>query len=128
MISFSHETKISIVDMKVQVSSNFSKKIWKKMKSPSSMRNRRLNTSKCRGKFLKMGVYIQSPKSPSPFPKLPKKISKNFKISKKREQSRQGQAPPHGRRATASHWPTQAFRLAVGGWSPNYNQPLTVGR
>jgi hypothetical protein len=50
--------------MKVQVSSNFSKKkIWKKIKSPSFIRIGRFNTSKCRGKLQKMGVlYTYSPK------------------------------------------------------------------
>jgi hypothetical protein len=38
------------------VYSNFSKKKWKKMKSPSSMKNGRSNTSKCSGKLQKMGV------------------------------------------------------------------------
>jgi hypothetical protein len=57
VISFFHETKISTVDMKVQLYSKFSKnKICKKVKSPISMRNGRFNTSKCRGKLQKMGV------------------------------------------------------------------------
>jgi hypothetical protein len=56
VISLFHETKIPMVDMKVQVSSNFNKN-WKlkKKKSPSSMRNVRFNTSKYRGKLQKMG-------------------------------------------------------------------------
>jgi hypothetical protein len=38
------------------------------------MKNGTFNTSKYRGKLQKMGVlYTHSPKSPSPFPKLPKK-------------------------------------------------------
>jgi hypothetical protein len=42
--------------MKVQVFSKFSKnKIWKKVKSPNSMKNKRFNTSKCRGKLQKIG-------------------------------------------------------------------------
>jgi hypothetical protein len=71
--------------VEVQVYSKFSKtKIWKKVKSPNSMRNGRFNTSKCRGKLQKMGVlYTHSPKSPGPFPKLPKKKKINKKISKK---------------------------------------------
>jgi hypothetical protein len=45
-----------MVDMKVQVYSNFSKnKIWKKIKYPTSMRNGRNNTSKCTGKLQKIG-------------------------------------------------------------------------
>jgi hypothetical protein len=62
--------------MKVQVYSKFRKnKIWKKVKSPISMRNGTLNISKYRGKLQKMGVlYTHSPKSLSPFSKLPKKI------------------------------------------------------
>jgi hypothetical protein len=57
-------------------------KIPKKVKSPISMRNGRFNSSKCRGKLQKMGVlYTHSPKSPGPFPKLPKKIKfKKIKI------------------------------------------------
>jgi hypothetical protein len=40
-----------MVDMKVQVYSNFNKKkTWKRMKSSSSMRNGRFHPSKCRGK------------------------------------------------------------------------------
>jgi hypothetical protein len=41
VISLFHETKILTVDKKVQVHSNFSKNIWKKTKSPSSMKNGR---------------------------------------------------------------------------------------
>jgi hypothetical protein len=42
--------------MKVQVYSKFRKnKIWKKIKSPISMRNGRFNTSKCRDKVQKIG-------------------------------------------------------------------------
>jgi hypothetical protein len=63
VISLFHETKIPMVDMKVQVYSNFSKK-FKKMKSLSSMRNGRFHTPKCRGKLQKMGVlYTQPPPS-----------------------------------------------------------------
>jgi hypothetical protein len=46
----------------------------KKMKSPSSMKNGRLNTSKCRGKLQKMGVlYTHSSKMPGPSPNFQKK-------------------------------------------------------
>jgi hypothetical protein len=64
-----------MVDMNVQVYSTFRKnKISKKVKSPSSMRNGRFDTSKCRGKLEKMGVLCtHSPKSLGPFPKLPMK-------------------------------------------------------
>jgi hypothetical protein len=76
VISIFHETKIPTVDMKVQVYFKF----WKKVKSPISMRNGTFNTSKCRGKLQKKGVlYTHSSKSPSPFPKLPKKNPKNKK-------------------------------------------------
>jgi hypothetical protein len=56
VISLFYETKIPTMDMKVQVSSNFrrKKKTWRKMKSPSPMRNGRFNTSKCRGKVQKI--------------------------------------------------------------------------
>jgi hypothetical protein len=84
--SLFHETKISTVDMKVQVNSKFRNLFFlKKVKSPLSMNFGRINTSKCRGKLQKMGVlYTHSPKSPGPFPKLPKihffKIKKIEKI------------------------------------------------
>jgi hypothetical protein len=62
VISLFYETKIPTVDMKVQVYSNFSKnKIWRKMKSPSSMRNGKFDTSKCRGKVQKMEVLYTHP-------------------------------------------------------------------
>jgi hypothetical protein len=55
--SLFYETKIPTLGMKVLVSSNFSKdKIWKKMKSPSSMRNERFHPSKYRGKVQKIRV------------------------------------------------------------------------
>ena len=57
--------------MEVLVYSNFSQKISKKMKSPSSMRNGRFHPSKGRGKVQKMEVlYIHSPN-------LLQKIQKN---------------------------------------------------
>jgi hypothetical protein len=70
VISLFHETKIPMVDMKVQVCSNFSKnKIWKKIKSPNSMRNGRFYPPKCRGKVQKMRVlYTHSPKMLGPSP------------------------------------------------------------
>jgi hypothetical protein len=47
-----HETKIPMVDIKVQVYFKFNKnKIWKKMKFPSSMRNGRFHPHKYRGKI-----------------------------------------------------------------------------
>jgi hypothetical protein len=78
--SILHETKIPMVDMKVQVYSKFRKNIiWKKVKSPISMRNGTFNTSKCRGKLQKIEVlYTHSPKSPGPFHKL-SKIKINIK-------------------------------------------------
>jgi hypothetical protein len=54
--SLFEQTKISIVDMKVLVYFNFSKKkIWKKMKFTNSMRNGRFHSFKCRGKVQKTG-------------------------------------------------------------------------
>jgi hypothetical protein len=54
--------------MKVQVYSKFRKnKISKKVKSPNSMRNRRFDTSKSRGKLEKMGVLC-TPFSQKPWP------------------------------------------------------------
>jgi hypothetical protein len=65
VIAFFHGTKIPTVDMKVLVYSNFSQKNSKKMKSPSSMRNERFHTPKCRGKLQKMVVlYTHPPKKP----------------------------------------------------------------
>jgi hypothetical protein len=84
-ISLFHETKIPMVDMKVRVSSKFSKnKIWKKMKSPSSMRNGRFHTPKCRGKLQKMGVlYTHSSKMLGPSPNNQKwKMKKLKKLEK----------------------------------------------
>jgi hypothetical protein len=50
-----HETKIPTVDIKVQVYSKFSKNtIWKKIKSPSTMRDGRFHLPKCRGKVQKI--------------------------------------------------------------------------
>jgi hypothetical protein len=48
----------------------------------------RISTSKYRSKLQKMGVlYTHSPKSPGPFPKLPKiHLKKKIKKSKKLEQ------------------------------------------
>jgi hypothetical protein len=63
-----------ILSWKVQVWTKFSKKqFWKKVESPLSMNFWRISTSKCRGILQKMGVkYTHSPKSPGPFPELPK--------------------------------------------------------
>jgi hypothetical protein len=68
VISLFYETKIPMVDMKVQVYSKFSKnKIWEKMKSPSSMKNGRFHTLKYRGKVQKMEVlYTHLPKKLRP--------------------------------------------------------------
>jgi hypothetical protein len=81
-----HETKIQMVDTKVQVYSKFrNNKILKKVKSPNSMRNERFDTSKCKGKLEKMSTLrTHSPKSHGPFPKLPiKNLKKIKKIQKK---------------------------------------------
>jgi hypothetical protein len=70
VVSIFHETKTPIVDMKVQVYSKFRKKNFpKKMKSPLSVRNGRISTSKRRGKLQKMGCYIPTPPPP---PKKPR--------------------------------------------------------
>ena len=48
--------KIPMIDMKVLVYFNFGKKyFWKKMKSPSSMKNGRFHPSKYRGKVQNIG-------------------------------------------------------------------------
>jgi hypothetical protein len=73
--------------MKVQVYSNLSKnKNSKKIKSPSSMRNGRFNTSKYRGKLQKMGVmYTHSSIRLGPFPKLQKNNLRKLKKLEKME-------------------------------------------
>jgi hypothetical protein len=69
VIALFYETKISMVDMKVQVYSNFSNKNRKILKSPSSMKNGRFHPPKYRGKVQKMGVlYTHSPKISGPSP------------------------------------------------------------
>ena len=72
--SLFHEAKIPMVDMKVQVNSNFRIYFFlEKVQSPLSMNFERISTSKCSCKLQKMGVlYTHSPKNPSPFPKLTK--------------------------------------------------------
>jgi hypothetical protein len=78
-----------MVDMKILMYSNFSKRIWKKMKSSSSMRNGRFHPPKCRGKVPKMGVlYTRSPKIPSPSPNFYKYKRKKAKIIGKRGPTR----------------------------------------
>jgi hypothetical protein len=83
VIALFHETKIPTVDIEVRV---YSKKNSKKMKSPSSMKNGRFHTSKCRGNLQKMEVlYTHSSKLPGPpsnFLITPKKIIKKSKNSK----------------------------------------------
>jgi hypothetical protein len=65
------------------VYSNFTiNTFWKKVKSPSSMRNGRFHLLKCRGQVQKTRVYIHSPKIPGPSPNffiIPKK-SKNCHV------------------------------------------------
>jgi hypothetical protein len=57
------------------VYSNFSKKNWKKMKSPSYMKNGRFHPYKCGDKVQKIGVlYTHSPKMSSPSPNISKKL------------------------------------------------------
>jgi hypothetical protein len=56
VISLFHETKIPVVDMKVCTLFLVKTKFGNKIKSLSSMRNGRFNTSKCRDKLQKMGV------------------------------------------------------------------------
>jgi hypothetical protein len=101
------------VAMKVVAYSNFRKKaFWKKMKSPSSMRNGRFHPSKCRGKVQKMEVlYTHSPKIQGQSPNFlttPKKKKVNQKIAKKgggRELPVVYQTTGHDRRATSSRLP-----------------------
>jgi uncharacterized membrane protein len=72
-----------VVDIKVLLYSNFSKKLGKKMNLQASMRNGRFHPSKCGGKVQKMGVmYTHSSKMPNPslnFLINPKNQNKNTK-------------------------------------------------
>jgi hypothetical protein len=65
---FFYETRIPTVNMNVQVYYKFSKnKIWKKIKYPSSMRNGRFDTPKCKGKVQKLEVLCtHAQSSPGP--------------------------------------------------------------
>jgi hypothetical protein len=88
VISLFHETKIPMVDTKVQVYSNFFLN-WKKMKSLNSVRNGRFHPSKYRGKLQKMEVmYTHSPKMLGPSSQHKRRSEKNPKIVKKREPAR----------------------------------------
>jgi hypothetical protein len=59
VISLFHETKIPIVDMKVQMYSKFKENFfWKKMKSLSSMKNGRFHHPKCWEKLPKNGSAV----------------------------------------------------------------------
>jgi hypothetical protein len=54
VISIFYETKTPMVDMQVPVYSKFRKnKIWKKMQSPSSMRNKRFHLPSVGASFKK---------------------------------------------------------------------------
>jgi hypothetical protein len=75
------------------------------VKSPLSMNFGRISTSKCRGKLQKMGVlYTHSPKSPGPFPKLPKIHFYKIKKFQKIGTARQVEASTRGRQATSGRW------------------------
>jgi hypothetical protein len=129
--------------MKVQVYSKFRKnKVWKKIKSPKSMRDGRFNTSKCRGKLQKMGVLCtHPPKQPRPlqharaFKKFFKKKFPNLKNLKnatpylqRRRLAAEGQLlvtrllgdrwPASGRPIRGDQRLATAGRGAVGGLRP----------
>jgi hypothetical protein len=108
--------------MKVQVYSKFSKnKIWKKMKSPSSMRNGRFDTPKYRVKVQKMGVLnIHPQRSPglckmqrplkNIYFKFPKKIQKKpspylyrWQPAATRSWATKGRRPLVGERSAAAY-------------------------
>jgi hypothetical protein len=126
------------MDMKVLVYSNFSQKKWKKMKSPSSMRNGRFHPSKPRGKVQKMGVlYIHSPKNVRPIPKLPQKtktkLSKNQKDWKKGGSARS--LLDYGLRPAGDHWSlaglgcqTSSQQLLVARQPATSSHPPEIGR
>jgi hypothetical protein len=128
VISLFRETKIPTVDMKVQVYSKFSKnKIWKKMKSPSSMRNGRFDTPKYRGKVQKMGLlYIHPQRSPGlcnmqgPLNFYFFKVSKKFQKNRLRPVYTSGSPRPTSdcwSLAAAGHSCRVAGRLAVADWA-----------
>jgi hypothetical protein len=95
-----------MLDMKVLINLILENKNWKKMKSPSSMRNGRFHASKSRGKVQKMGVlYTHSPKMPGSSPNFFKKL----KEKKEKENKRKEEGPAHSlldcrpRQATNGH-------------------------
>jgi hypothetical protein len=91
-----------MVDMKVQVYSKFRKnKIWKKVKSPISMRKGTFNASKNGG--------VVHPFSQKPWPII--QTSKKLKF-KKKAQNLTSEVSTCGRRATAGLRPAAGQHLA----------------
>jgi hypothetical protein len=82
-----HHEKIPTMDMKVLVYSNFcQKEFWKKMKSPSSMRDGSFHPSKCKGKVQKWECCTPNARFIPKHPHNTKKINlKNLKNLEKRE-------------------------------------------
>jgi hypothetical protein len=95
-------------------------KIWKKVKSPTFMRNRSWNTSRCRGKLQKMGVlYTHSPKMLGNSSKVSNFI---FFKTKKYGRTDRAEGPCRGWRAMAG------CRPASGPWSLVACQLVTNGQ
>jgi hypothetical protein len=106
--SLIHETKIPMMDMKVQVYSKLSKKKFEnKIKSPSSMSDGRFHPPKYRGKLQKMEVlYTHSPKMPGPFPNFLKHPKKRLNLFlKKTKKFGKKASPQFVRLRAATHVP-----------------------
>jgi hypothetical protein len=84
--------------MKVLVYSNFRPKTMEKMKSPSSMRNRRFHPSKCKARF-KIWEY-----STPILPKIKNKKTKKLEKKGGRDQPVVYQIADYGRWVTAGLW------------------------
>jgi hypothetical protein len=99
------------------------------VKSPLSMNFGRISTSKCGDKLQKMGeLYTHSPKSPSPFSKLPKIHFFKIKKFQKNWESMTGtgvdlrpagdrRSAVQGRLATNGCLPAVGRRLGLSGCS-----------
>jgi hypothetical protein len=96
------------------------------MRSPLSMNFGRISTSKCKGKLQKMGVlYTHSPKSPGPFPNLPKILFfiKNFSKKLGQPDRRRCQPAADGRplvagRRGSTHGPVGLFPFFLNFFLP----------
>jgi hypothetical protein len=96
--------------MKVHVSSKFSKKLEK----IKIFKHGRLNTSKYRGKFQKMGVLcIHSPKMLGPSPNFQKRKLKKIKKLQKKRRPAVCETTGRGQQVTAGSPPAPGLRLLI---------------